>query len=111
MENLEKKFEKIKISDNLDEINDFLTEISKFARIGALEYLNYFIKNKTSEVYNHIKINLIYALGEVGKIMKLDNIHIDFLISEYYRSDRWIRNEIILAFNKIAICKAIFNAS
>jgi len=103
MENLEKKFEKIKISDKSDEINDFLIEIGKNARIEAVEYLNYFIKNKTSEAYNHIKINLIYALGEVGKIVKLDNIHFEFLISEYYRSDRWVRNEIILAFNKIYI--------
>ena len=103
MENLDKKFEKIKISDKLDEINDFLIEIGKYARIEALGYLNYFIKNKTSEVYNNIKINLIYALGEIGKILKLDNSHIDFLISEYYNSDRWIRNEIILAFDKISI--------
>ena len=107
MENLEKEFKKIKDSDNSDEINDFLIKIGKDPQLAFISFLNHFIEHPKKVFYENIKMNLIYDLGQIGRIIDLEDSYIDYLINEYYKSDRWIRNEIILVFNKISEKKSL----
>ncbi|MFX1394389.1 MAG: hypothetical protein ACFFAH_12555 [Promethearchaeota archaeon] len=102
MKDIQNWFEKIKKSMDPEEINDFLIEISIDPHFEYIFFINYFIENSTPEIHEHIKINLIFNLGILGQLEKVDNKFIDYLIKEYYNSDRWIRNEIILAFDKIS---------
>ncbi|MFX0187947.1 MAG: hypothetical protein ACFE8A_09435 [Candidatus Hodarchaeota archaeon] len=96
-------FEKIKKSNDPEKINDFLIEISKHPRPEYLSLIDYFIGNLAPKIHEKTKINLIYNLGELGKLKRMDLKFIDYLMNEYYNSDRWIRNEIIIAFDKISI--------
>ncbi len=102
MSNLRDSFEKIKNNNNPDEINDFLIKIGNNPHLDYLSFLSYFITDIDPDIHEKIKINLVYALGELGKIEEVDDKHIDYLINEYYKSDRWVRNEVIIAFNKIS---------
>ena len=95
-------FAKIKEVNEPDEINDFLIEIGNDPQLEFLSFLNHFIEHPEKDIYEHIKMNLIYDLGQIGKLLKLEDTYIDYLINEYYKSDRWIRNEIISVFNKIS---------
>ena len=95
-------FAKIKEINEPDEINDFLIEIGNDPQLEFLSFLNHFIEHPEKDIYEHIKMNLIYDLGQIGKLLKLEDTYIDYLINEYYKSDRWIRNEIISVFNKIS---------
>ncbi len=101
MEELLKTFESIKNSKDSDIINDFLVNIGRDPKREYLSILDFFIDNHDLKVFNKIKINLIYILGELGSFIKIDEKYIDFLIGEYFISDRWIRNEIVSAFSKI----------
>ena len=103
MENLEKEFENVKDSDNPDEINDFLIKLGKNPQHNHITFLKYFIEITDPEIHEQIKMNLVYDLGELGKLKIIDVRFIDYLMKEYYNSDRWIRNEIIVAFKKISI--------
>ena len=103
MNNLLDWFEQVKVSSDPEEINDFLIELGKQPRLEYLSFLEYFIENCNPEIHGQIKINLVYDLGEIGKIKIIDVKFIDYLIKEYYNSDRWIRNEIIVALKKISI--------
>ncbi|MFW9898200.1 MAG: hypothetical protein ACFFDO_02950 [Candidatus Thorarchaeota archaeon] len=96
-------FEKIKKSNDPEKINDFLIEISKHPRLEYLSLIDYFIGYLAPKIHEQIKINLIYNLGELGKLERIDIKFIDYLMNEYYNSDRWIRNEIIIAFDKISM--------
>ena len=101
MEELIKTFENIKNSKDSDKINDFLINIGRDPKREYLSIVDYFIDNHDLEIFNSIKINLIYILGELGGLIVIDDEYINFLIEEYFLSDRWIRNEIVSAFNKI----------
>ena len=103
MDNILDWFEKIKKSNDPEKINDFLIEISKHPRFEYLSLIDYFIGYLAPKIHEQIKINLIYNLGELGKLEKIDIKFIDYLEKEYYNSDRWIRNEIIVAFRKISM--------
>ncbi len=103
MENLEKEFKNVKDSDNPDEINDFLIKLGKNPQYNHITFLKYFIEITDLEIHEQIKINLVYDLGEIGKLKIIDVKFIDYLIKEFYNSDRWIRNEIIVAFKKISM--------
>ena len=101
MEKIIKNFENIKNSKDSDIINDFLVNIGRDPKREYLSILDFFIDNHDLEVFNKIKINLIYILGELGAFTIIDDKYINFLIGEYFISDRWIRNEIVSAFSKI----------
>ena len=101
MEEITKTFENIKNSKDSDIINDFLVNIGRDPKREYLSILDFFIDNHDLEVFNKIKINLIYILGELGAFTIIDDKYINFLIGEYFISDRWIRNEIVSAFSKI----------
>ncbi|MFX1340258.1 MAG: hypothetical protein ACFFDK_16735 [Promethearchaeota archaeon] len=102
MDELTEKFEKIKKSKDPDEINDFLIDIGNNPKSEHLIIIEYFIENYDSVLYSQIKLNLIYILGQIGLNQSLNNKYLDFLIEEYFSSDRWIRNEILSALYKIA---------
>jgi len=103
MKSLENQFDIIKKSKDPEELNDFLIEIGKQPQIEYLSFIEYFIENCDPLLFQQVKLNLIYVLGEVGKLIKIHDNFISFLIKEYNNSDRWVRGEIISAFNKISI--------
>lgn len=102
MELMKNNFEEIKKTKNPEIINDFLIEISKDPNIDYLECIDYFINNLDTQIFDKVKINLVFLVGEIGKITTLEERYFKFLIETYYSSDRWIRNEIIQAIGKIS---------
>jgi len=102
MDKLIEKFEKVKDSKDPDEINDFLIEFGSNPKKEHLFIVDYFIENYNPVIYRQIKLNLIYFIGQVGIEQSLNDKYLDFLIKEYYSSDRWVRSEIISTLYKIA---------
>ncbi len=99
MELLKKNFKKL---EDPEEINDFLIKLSENPDIEYLKYINYFIDNPKPQIINKIKLNLVFLIGEIGKNSPLGHKYLNYLLESYYTSDRWIRNEIIQAFEKIS---------
>ena len=97
------KFDEIKKSNNPDLINDFILELSDNPIAKHFEYLDYFIKNLDPQIFAKIKLSLIFLLGEMGNLAPLPDDYLGLMLEEYYKSDRWVRNEIIQAISKI--CK------
>ncbi len=89
-------------SEDTNLINNFLIEASRQPDNKNLKKINFLIKDASKSVLEKIKLNLIYFLGEFGKMQKLDAIYLQFLVKSYFNSDRWIRNEILEAFNKLS---------
>ena len=102
MENFRVEFEKIKESDNTEILNNFLIELSKSPNAEFLQFLKYFIGNLSSQALEKIKLNLIFVLGEIGSLDPLEKEYITFLQETYFKSDRWVRNEVIQALEKIS---------
>ena len=98
---LNNNFKVAKESNNPEIINDFLIELSKNPNKDHLKYLKHFIANLDAQLFEKIRLNLIYLIGEIGIAFTLDSKCLEFLLKTYYTSDRWIRNEIIQAFRKI----------
>ncbi|MFX1365438.1 MAG: hypothetical protein ACFFCE_11515 [Promethearchaeota archaeon] len=118
MELLNKSFEEIKRVKNPEIINDFLIKLSEDPDEDYLIYINYLIDNLDKQILNKVNLNLIFFIGEIGKIVILNDRYLTFLIETYYTSDRWIRNEIIQTIGKISqkteisddIIKLVINA-
>ena len=87
-------------SENYNAINEFLIEASKTPHLKNLIDIDYLINSSQDSLLKHFAINLIFLLGEIGKNHFLSDNYINFLIKTYFKSDRWIRNEILLAFSK-----------
>ena len=102
MELKKQKFDEIKKSNNPDLINDFIIELSENPSKEHLGYLNYFIESTDAQILNKIKLNLMYLLGEIGNLTPLPEDYLKLIVEEYYKSDRWVRNEIIQAISKIS---------
>ncbi|MFX1313627.1 MAG: hypothetical protein ACFFHD_13615 [Promethearchaeota archaeon] len=102
MQNISNNFQQIRKSKNPEEINDFLVKISKEPKVEYLNFIDYFINNLEPEILKKIQLNLVFALGQVGKVVELDEKYLIFLSKIYYTSDRWIRREIIEAFHNIS---------
>ncbi len=100
---IEERFEELKKSKDYEKLNDFLIDLANNLHIEHLSFLDYIIENFDSQTISKIKLNLVYNIGELGKLLKIDSKFIKFLIKEYYNSDRWIRLEIITAFDKISL--------
>ena len=103
MQNIKDLFEKIKSSEDSEAINDFLIELGNEPREEYLSYLEYFMKNGKPPLIDNIKINLIYVLGQIGNYNEVSHSYIDYLHQEYFKCDRWIRNEILQALDLIAL--------
>ncbi|MFX0021235.1 MAG: hypothetical protein ACFE9S_02845 [Candidatus Hermodarchaeota archaeon] len=101
MDSIEKKFVDVKTSNNSEKLNDFLIELSKNPQKEYLKYLGFFSKNLESQVFEKIQLNFIYLIGEIGRLVPLEEGYLSLLIDTYYKSDRWIRSEIIQAIKKI----------
>ncbi len=97
------RFEELKKSEDSEKINDFLIELANNMQIEYLTFLDYIIENFSSQAISKIKLNLVYNIGELGKLSIINNKFVKFLVKEYYNSDRWIRLEIITALNKISL--------
>ena len=87
-------------SGNYEAINEFLIEASKVPHLKTLIDIDYLITNSHDSLLNHFAMNLIYLLGEISKNHFLSENYIEFLIKTYFKSDRWIRSEILLTFSK-----------
>ncbi|MFX0003206.1 MAG: hypothetical protein ACFE9C_10110 [Candidatus Hodarchaeota archaeon] len=103
MPSIEDSFNNVKSSKNPEKINDFLVELSKNPQKDFLRFLDFFITNLEPQLFEKTKLNLIYLLGEIGYLMPLDDKYLKLLMETFYNSDRWIRNEIIKAINKVSI--------
>ena len=102
MKFFQQDFDDIKGSNNPDIINDFIIKLSENPNKEQLKYLKYLIDNLDTQILNKITLNLIYALGELGNLTSLDENYLNFIHETYLHSDRWIRNEIIQAIDKIS---------
>ncbi|MFW9947414.1 MAG: hypothetical protein ACFFDX_11385 [Candidatus Odinarchaeota archaeon] len=102
MERDESFFKELIKNEDFKLINDILIEVSKRPNKNDLNKINFLITDASISVLEKIKLNLIYFLGEFGKVEKLDVKYLQFLVNSYFNSDRWIRNEIIETFNKLS---------
>jgi len=87
-------------TENYEAVNEYLIEATKNPQLKNLLDIEYLIKNSQDSFFYHFAINLIYLLGEIGRNHFLGDCYIKFLVETYFKSDRWIRNEILLAFSK-----------
>ena len=101
MEKIDNSFKELVINEKTNLINDFLIEASKQPNKSLLNYFDFLIERANKLVLEKVKLNLIFLLGEIGKNKRLNNKYLQFLVNSYFNSDRWIRNEIIEAFNKL----------
>ncbi|MHA1492166.1 MAG: hypothetical protein ACTSRI_21265 [Promethearchaeota archaeon] len=101
MNSLNDSFQKVKNSSDSEQINDFLIDLSQKPCVDYLSYINYFIDNLNIKTLDKVKLSLVYTLGQIGNLTCLDDVYLKFLEDIYYNSDRWIRNEIIQAVDKI----------
>ncbi|MFW9951809.1 MAG: hypothetical protein ACFFKA_16960 [Candidatus Thorarchaeota archaeon] len=101
MEELKKLKKKIAKLKNIEQINDIIIDVSKNINQDTLHLIDFLLTKLDSNQLSKIKLNLIFLIGETGKTISLEPKYIDYLISTYYESDRWIRNEIIEAIYKI----------
>jgi hypothetical protein len=102
MELIRLNFDKIKESNNPEAINDFLISLSEDPKEEYLNFLDYFINEAEERIYEKVKLNLIFVLGEIGKLTKVSDKYLQKLRDIYFTSDRWVRYEIIQAINKIS---------
>ncbi len=109
MELLNNNFEEIKRNKNSEIINDFLIKLGEDPNKEYLKYIEYFMNNLDTQIFNKVKLNLIFLMGEIGKVTILDERYLKFLIETYFTSDRWIRNEIIKTIGKISANSDITN--
>ncbi|MFX0070853.1 MAG: hypothetical protein ACFFAO_07165 [Candidatus Hermodarchaeota archaeon] len=101
MSDIQIQFERIKNLEDPEKINNFLISLSNTPDKHHLNYVHFFMENSDSKLLNDIKLNLIYEIGEIGKLERLEDKYINFLMDQFFKSDRWIRNEIISSLNKI----------
>ncbi|MFX1275873.1 MAG: hypothetical protein ACFFBP_08035 [Promethearchaeota archaeon] len=102
MNDIGENFKRVKESIDFDEINDFLIELINKPDINNLKYLDYFLENYQSDILDKIMINIIYLIGQIGCIENIDAKYQEFLLEEYFKSDRWIRNEILKSLDLIS---------
>jgi hypothetical protein len=93
---------KIRNIKNPEILNDYLILLSKNANKISTNILDFIINDLDSHLIEKVKINIIYLLGEVGKVSKLEDKFYQYLLNNYFESDRWIRDEILQAFIKIS---------
>lgn len=101
MDEIEKITIKIRNTTNPQEINNILIELSKKPNVKLLAIIDYLLDSLPIPMLEKVKMNLIFLLGGIGNISILNQKYLNFLIENYYNSDRWVRNEIIQAFLQI----------
>lgn len=101
MDEIEKIIIKIRNTTNSQEINNILIELIKKPNIKLLAIIDYLLDSLPITILEKVKLNLIFLLGGIGNISVLNQKYLNYLIENYYNSDRWVRNEIIQAFLQI----------
>ncbi len=101
MDEIEKIIIKIRNTTNPQEINNILIELSKKPNVKLLAIIDYLLDSLPITMLEKVKMNLIFLLGGIGNITILNQKYLNYLIENYYNSDRWVRNEIIQAFLQI----------
>ena len=101
MDEIEKIIIKIRNTTNPQEINNILIELIKKPNVKLLAIIDYLLDSLPITILEKVKLNLIFLLGGIGNISVLNQKYLNFLIENYYNSDRWVRNEIIQAFLQI----------
>lgn len=109
MEFMKNNFEEIKRAKDPEIINSFLIKLSEDPQEEHLNYIEYFLNNLDAQIFDNVKLNLIFLIGEIGNLIKLEDRYLSFLVETYYTSDMWIRNEIIQAIGKISANSDISN--
>ena len=79
------EFDNLKESNNPVVINDFIIKLSENPNIEHLKYLNHFIETLEPQIFDKIKLNLIFLIGEIGKLSALDMKFHRFLLETYYK--------------------------
>ena len=101
MNNIEGIITKIRESNfNLNLINDIVIELSQNPKLIHFKVIDYLLDTLNDEDLAKININIIYLLGELGKITILEQKYIQYLYETFYISDRWIRSEILKVIEK-----------
>jgi len=99
---IEAHYKEAKESKDPEIINNFLIELGNNPKREYLNFLDFFMNDLERQLYNKIKLNLIYVIGQIGNLTPLSNDYLQFLYNTYYISDRWIRAEIIQSIEKIS---------
>ncbi|MFX0029477.1 MAG: HEAT repeat domain-containing protein [Candidatus Hermodarchaeota archaeon] len=102
MELSKQNLDEIKKSNNPEIINNFLIKVSKNPKTEYLSFLQDLIEYLNPQILDKVKLNLIFALGEIGSLISIDEYYQNFLYETYHHSDRWVRNEIIQSIEKIS---------
>ena len=102
MESLRINFEEIKKTRNPEDINNFLIKLSNSPSRDYFNFIEFFISNLEPKILVKIKLNLIFAIGEIGKTTAINQDFMNFLLNTYFTSDRWVRNETIQSIEKIS---------
>ncbi len=84
MELLNQEFDTIKESNNPEIINDFLIRLSENPSEESLRFVDYFISETDKQIFEKIKLNLVYLLGEIGNLTKIADGYLQKLIDIYY---------------------------
>jgi len=101
MNNNEKIITQIQENDfNLNLINDIIIELSQRPNPLHFEIIDLLLDTLSNEELSKININIVYLLGELGKIASLEQKYIQYLYETFYVSDRWIRSEILKVLEK-----------
>lgn len=83
-----------------EKINEFIIEMSNNATEEELSIIDYLIKNINSSTFEKVALNIAYLIGEIGNKILIPQKYVDLLHSIYFKSDRWIRDEVIQALFK-----------
>ncbi len=102
MQLFKQEFEDIKKSSNPETINEFLIKLSKSPNIEYFSMLDYFIDEIDTQIFEKVKLNLVFLIGEIGKASVIDTKYLEFLPKTYYSSDRWVRDEVVQSIGKIS---------
>ena len=102
MEILKQDLDEIKKSNNPELINDFLLKLSEDPKKENLVHLKDLIEHLNPQMFNKVKLTLIFVLGEIGRLNSIDEYYLNFIFNIYHLSDRWVRNEIIQTIGKIS---------
>ena len=102
MEEIKEKFQKIQRSKDAQEIKDFLIDLSKNLSKDSVIIIEFIIDNFDLPLIEKIKLNLIYLIGEIGKNYSIEEKFYNYLLENFFTSDRWVREEILLSLIKIS---------
>jgi len=98
--------EKIKFAlkkGNIEELNRLILNLVKNSSHTDLQAVLKLINSSPIELVKKIILNLIYTIGEIGKKFEVSSEIHEFLYSFYFKSDQWVRKEIIESLGKIAL--------